>query len=60
MMILLSLSLPTWQIYLGQKNLSKAVPYILAVEKKFFKSVKVFYLANKPIATERKASFLLL
>jgi hypothetical protein len=30
------------------------------VEKKFFKSVKVFYLANKPIATERKASFLLL
>jgi len=32
--------------------MSKAVTYILAVEKKFSKTVKVFYLANKPIVTE--------
>tara|TARA_R100000781_G_scaffold114853_1_gene87246 strand:- start:1952 stop:2077 length:126 start_codon:yes stop_codon:yes gene_type:complete len=38
----------------------KAVSYILAVEKSFSKTVKVFYLANKPIATERKSSTLLL
>ena len=40
--------------------MKQAVTYILAVEKSFSKTVKVFYLANKPIATERKASFLLL